>query len=74
MNDILEYLDSLHLSIISNGLSFEEETIENPLGVLPHQFELQFDSDGLENHISWRFLTRSHKKFILSIPVYLNTI
>ena len=29
-------LDLLHLSITSNGLSIEKDTIENPLGVLPY--------------------------------------
>ena len=36
-NDSLEYLDLLHLSITTNGSSNEEETAENPLGVLPYQ-------------------------------------
>ena len=43
-DDSLEYSDLSHLSVISNELSIEEETIENPLGVLPYQFELEFDS------------------------------
>ena len=51
MNDSLEYLDLLHLSIISNGLLTEEERIENLLGVLPYQFEPELDCDCLENHI-----------------------
>ena len=37
----LEYSDMLHFSIISNGLSIEEERIENLLGVLTYQFEPQ---------------------------------
>ena len=31
----LEYLDLSHLSITSNGILIEEETVENLLGVLP---------------------------------------
>ena len=31
----LEYLDVSHLSITSNGILIEEETVENLLGVLP---------------------------------------
>ena len=42
-----------HFSITSNGLSIEEEAIENPLGVLPYQFEPKFDSDGPVNQIGW---------------------
>ena len=49
----LEYLDLLQLSIISNGLSIGEERIENLLCILPYQFEPIFDSNGLENHITW---------------------
>ena len=48
MEDSLEYLDLAHLSITPNGLLIEE-TIENLLGALPYQFELEFNSDGLEN-------------------------
>ena len=44
-----EYLELLHLSITTNRLS-NEETIENLLGVFPHQFELVFDSNSLENY------------------------
>ena len=43
-DDTMEYLD---LSITSNGLSIEEETIENLLGVLPYHFAPKFYSDGL---------------------------
>ena len=53
MDDSFEYLDFSRLSIISNGLSIEEKTTENPLGVLPYHFELKFDSDSPDNHISW---------------------
>ena len=49
MDNSLEYLDLSHLSITSSGVSTEEETTENPLGVLPYLFELEFDSDGPEN-------------------------
>ena len=35
------------------GLSLEEETIENPLGVLSYQFEPEINSDCSENHICW---------------------
>ena len=45
--------DLSHLSITSNGLSTEEKTIENPLGVLPYQFEPEFDSECPEKHIGW---------------------
>ena len=51
----------LLLSITSNGLSIDEETIENVLGVLPNQFEPEFDSDGLENRISWGVNTVTYK-------------
>ena len=37
MDDSFEYLDLSQLSITSNGLSIEEETIENLLGVLLYQ-------------------------------------
>ena len=40
-----------HLFISSNGILFEEETTENLLGVI-YQFQLEFYSDGPENHIS----------------------
>ena len=74
MNDSLECLDLLHLSIISNGLLTEEERIENLLGVLPYQFEPELDCDCLENHIGVGGVTQSHTKCILGIPVYLNQI
>ena len=54
--DNLKYLNLSHWS--SNGLSIEQETIENPFGVLPYQFEPEFNLDGPENHICWG-LTRS---------------
>ena len=50
MDNSLEYLNLSHFSITSNGLSIEEETIENLLGV-PYQFDPEFDSDDPENHI-----------------------
>ena len=50
-DDSLGYLDLSHLSITSNGLSIEEETIENLIWVLPYQVEPEFNSDGRENHI-----------------------
>ena len=48
-DDSLQYFDLSHLSVISNGLSIKEETIENLLGVLPYHLELEFDCDGPEN-------------------------
>ena len=47
----LEYLDLSHLSITSNGLSTEDETVEHLLGVLPYQFQLEFVSGDPENQI-----------------------
>ena len=46
-NDSLEYL-----SITTNGSTNEEETAENLLGVLPYQFEPEFNSDDAENHVT----------------------
>ena len=63
----LEYLDLSHIT--SNGLSIEEETKENPLGVLPYQFEPEFDSDDPRNHIG---LTLLYTQFMLGVSVYLN--
>ena len=39
------------MSFTVYGLSIEEETIENMLGVLPDQCESEFNSDGSENRI-----------------------
>ena len=50
-DDSLEYLNLSHLSLTSNGLSIEEETIENLLSVLPYQFEAGFNNDGPKKHI-----------------------
>ena len=36
MDDSSDNSDLSHLSIISNGLSIEEDRIKNPLGVLPY--------------------------------------
>ena len=49
-DDSLKHLDLSHLSITWNGLSIEEEAIENLLGVLPYHFEPEWDSDGPEKH------------------------
>ena len=42
----------VNLSIITNGSSNEEETAENPLGVLPYQFEPECDSNDAEHHVT----------------------
>ena len=55
--DSLEYLNVSHFSITSNGLSIEEEAIENPLGVLPYQFEPKFDRDILSFPLYIRHVT-----------------
>ena len=65
----LEYLDLSHIT--SNGLSIEEETKENPLGVLPYQFEPEFDNDDPGNYIGW-ILTRLYTQFMLGVSVHLN--
>ena len=47
---------------------------ENLLGDLPYQFELEFNSDGPENHMDWvGGLTWSHTTFILGIPQHPKT-
>ena len=67
MDDSLEYSDLSHLSIMSNGLSIKEETIENLLRVLPYQFELVFNrrtiSPGGINTVTYEVHTRLSSTF-----------
>ena len=79
-NVSLEYLDLLYLSITTNGSSNEEQTAENPLGVLPYQFEPEFDSNDAENHIRVSFhkailatIDLSYLRLILRLPALIFT-